>query len=74
MRATIDIDDDVLAAAKELARAEGRIMEQVISVLARNALTQPGLMTGMDETQVTYMAEWPTIFQRFRFSSVSIAR
>jgi hypothetical protein len=41
MRTTIDIDDDVLAAARDLARAEGRTMGQVISELARRALTTP---------------------------------
>ncbi len=41
MRTTLDIDDDVLAAAKDLARAEGRTMGAVISDLARRALTQP---------------------------------
>jgi hypothetical protein len=41
MRTTLDIDDDVLDAAKELARAEGKTMGEVISDLARRALTQP---------------------------------
>lgn len=42
MRTTLDIDEDVLAAAKELARAEGRTMGEVISDLARKGLTSPG--------------------------------
>ena len=41
MRTTLDIDDDVLSAAKDLARAEGRTVGEVISDLARRALTQP---------------------------------
>lgn len=41
MRTTLDIDDDILAAAKDLARAEGRTMGQVISELVRRALTAP---------------------------------
>jgi hypothetical protein len=69
MRTTVDIDDDVLAAAKDLAKAEGRTMGQVISDLVRRALTQPGLqfglqpglqlgpMIGMQEAQVAYTAD-----------------
>lgn len=39
MRTTLDIDDDVLGAAKERARAEGRTAGAVISDLARQSLT-----------------------------------
>jgi hypothetical protein len=39
MRTTLDIEDDVLAAAKELAKKEGRSAGQVLSALARTALT-----------------------------------
>ena len=38
MRTTLDIDEDVLAAAKELAAAENKTAGQVISELARKAL------------------------------------
>ncbi len=41
MRTTLDIEDDVLQAAKELARYEGSTAGKVISRLARNGLTQP---------------------------------
>ena len=41
MRTTLDIDDDVLAAAKELARRERKTAGQVVSRLLRQALTQP---------------------------------
>ena len=41
MRTTLDIDDDVLAVAKELAKAEGKSMGTVLSGLARRALTTP---------------------------------
>lgn len=41
MRTTLDIDDDVLHAAKERARRENRTAGQVISELARAALTAP---------------------------------
>jgi hypothetical protein len=35
MRTTLDIDDDVLLAAKELARAQGQTAGRVINELAR---------------------------------------
>jgi hypothetical protein len=38
MRTTLDIDDDVLAAAKEIAKAENKSVGEVISGLARTAL------------------------------------
>ena len=41
MRTTLDIDDDVLHAAKERARRENRTAGEVISELARAALTAP---------------------------------
>jgi len=41
MRTTLDIASDVLQAAKELARREKKTMGEVISELARNALTAP---------------------------------
>ena len=41
MRTTLDIDEDVLQAAKELARREHRTAGQVLSDLARRALTTP---------------------------------
>jgi hypothetical protein len=46
MRTTLDIDADVLSAAKELAAAENKTAGQVISALARKALlgvaSEPG--------------------------------
>ena len=39
MRTTLDIDDDVLAAAKELAAAERKTAGKVISELARKTIT-----------------------------------
>jgi hypothetical protein len=41
MRTTLDIDDDVLLAAKELARREKRTIGATVSALARSALTSP---------------------------------
>ena len=45
MRTTLDIDDDVLAAAKELAAAGKTTAGQVISDLARKALTPSASQT-----------------------------
>ncbi|TBR76521.1 MAG: hypothetical protein EPN64_07185 [Burkholderiaceae bacterium] len=42
MRTTIDLADDVLAAAKEIARLENSTAGAVLSRLARQALTQAG--------------------------------
>ncbi len=39
MRTTLDIDDDVVAAARELAAGERRSLGAVISELARRGLT-----------------------------------
>jgi hypothetical protein len=41
MRTTLTIEDDVLFAAKSLARLEGRSLGEVISDLARQALHTP---------------------------------
>ncbi len=41
MRTTLDIDDDVLQAAKERARREQKTAGQVVSELLRHALTAP---------------------------------
>ncbi len=49
MRTTLDIDDDILQAAKELGRAEGKTAGQVLSELARKGLTQPGAPAGFGE-------------------------
>jgi hypothetical protein len=50
MRTTLDLDEDILTAAKEIARAEHKTAGQVISDLARRALTTSGL----EETQPQY--------------------
>lgn len=41
MRTTIDIDDDVMQAAKERARREKKTAGMVVSELLRQALTAP---------------------------------
>lgn len=56
MRTTLDIDDAVLMAAKELARRQGKTAGEVISTLARQALTQPrqGPATTVGEASASY--------------------
>jgi len=41
MRTTLDIEDDVLQAARELAQQEGSTAGRVISALARRGLSAP---------------------------------
>jgi hypothetical protein len=53
MRTTLDISDDVLFAAKEVARRERRTIGDVLSTWARAALLQP------DQTQRTLTVEEP---------------
>jgi uncharacterized protein YgbK (DUF1537 family) len=48
MRTTLSIDDDVLYAAKSLARREGRSVGEVLSDLARTALQAPVPSAGGD--------------------------
>jgi len=43
MRTTLDIDDDVLQAAKELAKAEKATVGRIVSQLARRGLTGPSV-------------------------------
>ncbi len=56
MRTTLDIDDDVLMAAKELARRQRKTAGQVISQLARQAMTHQGAEVAQtdDDTVVLY--------------------
>ena len=46
MRTTLDIADDVLFAARELARREKKPLGQVVSELARRAFAQPAVQAG----------------------------
>lgn len=46
MRTTLDIDDDLLKAAKELARQRGTTAGKVVSEMLRCALTQPDAAVG----------------------------
>jgi|CXWL01.1.fsa_nt_gi predicted transcriptional regulator len=49
MRTTLDLDDDVLHSAKEIARREKKTAGQVLSELARRALTQGAVATRQRE-------------------------
>jgi hypothetical protein len=52
MRTTIDIDDDVLIAAKELAQRQGSTAGRVLSRLAREALTGGYSQVGITKLNV----------------------
>ena len=54
MRTTLEIDDDVLLAAKERARQEGRTAGEVISDLARRSLIAAPLALGVEEPKAVY--------------------
>jgi hypothetical protein len=45
MRTTLAIDDDILAAAKAIARQTNQTIGEVLSELARNALKPPSSLT-----------------------------
>jgi hypothetical protein len=54
MRTTLDIATDVLQAAKERARREKKTVGEVISDLARSALTAPPQARGAQEPKAVY--------------------
>ena len=54
MRTTLDIEQDVLFAVKDLARRQKRTAGQVISELARRALTQAPEGSGSREPKAFY--------------------
>ena len=54
MRTTLDIADDVLQAAKERARREKKTTGEVISELARKALTAPSELPMAREPKALY--------------------
>lgn len=54
MRTTLDIADDVLAAAKERARREHRTTGEVVSDLLRQALTAPLTPPAVREPKAVY--------------------
>lgn len=55
MRTTLDIDDSVLSAVKELARRQGKTAGEVLSTLARQALIKPMQPSGrIEEAPASY--------------------
>ncbi len=54
MRTTLDIADDILLAVKERARRQRRSAGEVLSDLAREALTQQGRAGDVAEPEVFY--------------------
>jgi hypothetical protein len=54
MRTTLDIDNDVLQAAKERALREGTTAGRVLSALARQALTRPPASSAIKEPKAIY--------------------
>jgi len=59
MRTTIDIEDDVLAASKELARLQNVSVGQVISKLLRDALAGGGSQNQPETRQVGGFRPFP---------------
>ena len=54
MRTTLDIDDDVLNAAKERARLERKTVGEVVSDLLRKALNAPFESLTVQEPETVY--------------------
>jgi hypothetical protein len=54
MRTTLDIADDVLQAAKERAKRERKTIGEMISELARRALTTPQQPLSVKEPRAVY--------------------
>lgn len=61
MRTTLDIDEDIVAAARELASAERRSIGSVISELARRGLTPARVETDGDLPVVRVPVGTPAI-------------
>ena len=61
MRTTLDIDDDVVAAARELAASERRSLGSVVSELARRGLTPARLEAEGDLPVIRVPAGTPPI-------------
>jgi plasmid stability protein len=54
MRTTLDLDEDVLQAAKARARREGKTAGQVVSELLRQALTTVPAPASVHEPEAVY--------------------
>ena len=73
MRTTIDIDDDILQAAKELAQSRGMTAGRVISELVRQALKQP-VMAAPTRNGVPLLPPRPASDPRLTMKRVNEAR
>jgi len=54
MRTTLDIDNEILEAVKEIARRSGESAGRVLSELARQALTRRVVARGVKEPEAFY--------------------
>ena len=61
MRTTLDIEDDVLAAARALAAAEGRSLGHVVSSLARRGMTSTSRVTDAGLPTFTVPEDAPSL-------------
>lgn len=59
MRTTIDIEDDILAAAKELARMQNVSAGQIVSKLLRNALAGEAVQGRVEARQIGGFRPFP---------------
>ena len=59
MRTTLDVEEDVLFAAKDLARREKKTAGQVVSELARKGLTGPAALTAREPKTVYGFRPFP---------------
>ena len=60
MRTTVDIDADVLAAAKDLARRRRQSLGRVLSDLARKALTEPAPVAAREPASFYGFSPFPS--------------
>jgi hypothetical protein len=60
MRTTLDIDDDILEAAKERGRKERKTAGKVLSELARQALTAPAAHATSEPPAVYGLRPFPS--------------
>lgn len=59
MRTTLAIDDDVLAVARHLAEREQKTVGEVISALARQALTPPSRTARVERNGIPLLPSSP---------------
>ena len=62
MRTTVTIDDDVLRAARALARQRGQSLGAVLSALARRGLRPPGAIAYRGDFPVFEVREGSPVF------------